>query len=138
MFAGACAEFCGTSHAFMRLEAVVAGRADFDAWLRHQAMAAAPPRTPLASAGQAAFLRHGCAACHAIRGTSARGRLGPDLTHVGGRRLLAAGVLPNDVEGFRRWIADTHAVKPDAVMPAFGMLPDADVRAIATYLDGLQ
>ena len=94
--------------------------------------------TTLARAGQAAFLHNGCGACHTIRGTPASGRLGPDLTHVGGRRLLAAGVLPNDVAGFRRWIADTHAVKPDAVMPEFGMLPEADVQAIAAYLDGLQ
>ncbi|HET8819153.1 MAG TPA: cytochrome c oxidase subunit II [Xanthomonadaceae bacterium] len=138
VFSGACAEFCGTSHAFMRFDAVVAGRAAFDAWLEHQASPAAPPATPSAHAGQAAFLRNGCSACHAIRGTPATGRLGPDLTHVGGRRLLAAGVLPNDVAGFRRWITDTHAVKPDAVMPEFGMLPDADVQAIAAYLDGLQ
>ena len=138
VFDGACAEFCGTSHAFMRFEAVVTGRAAFDAWLAHQAKPARPPRTGLAHEGQAAFLRNGCGACHAIRGTEARGRLGPDLTHVGGRRLLAAGVLPNDVAGFRRWIAGTHDVKPDAVMPEFGMLPDADVHAIAAYLDGLE
>lgn len=138
VFAGACAEFCGTSHAFMRFEAVVAERATFDAWLRRQAAPAASPRTALARAGRAAFLHHGCGACHTVRGTPANGRLGPDLTHVGSRRRLAAGVLPNDVAGFRHWIADTHAVKPDAVMPEFGMLPDDHVRAIATYLDGLQ
>ncbi|HEU4813910.1 MAG TPA: cytochrome c oxidase subunit II [Xanthomonadaceae bacterium] len=138
VFDGACAEFCGTSHAFMRFEAVVTERAAFDAWLLHQATQARPPGTALARDGQVAFLRNGCAACHAIRGTDARGRLGPDLTHVGSRRLLAAGVLPNDVAGFRRWIADTHDVKPDAVMPEFGMLPDAQVHAIAAYLDGLE
>ena len=138
VYDGACAEFCGTSHAFMRLQAVVTARQDFDAWLRHQAAPAQPPGSALARAGRAAFLRNGCGACHAIRGTPARGRLGPDLTHVGSRRLLAAGVLRNDIAGFRRWIADTHAVKPDALMPAFGMLPEADIRAIAAYLDGLE
>lgn len=138
VFGGACAEFCGTSHAFMRFEAVVAGRADFDAWLARQAAPASAPDTPLARRGQAAFLRNGCSACHTVRGTTARGRVGPDLTHVGSRRLLAAGVLPNTPDGFRRWIADTHAVKPDAVMPEFGMLPDDEVHAIATWLEGLQ
>ena len=138
VFDGACAEFCGTSHAFMRFEAVVAEPAAFEAWLRRQAAPATPPRTALARRGHDAFLRNGCGACHAVRGTAAQGRLGPDLTHVGSRRLLAAGMLPNTPAGFRRWIADTHAVKPDAVMPAFGMLPDAEVRAIAAYLDGLQ
>ena len=138
VFAGACAEFCGTSHAFMRFEAVVMERAAFDDWLRRQAAPARPPLAATARRGHEAFLRNGCGACHAIRGTPAGGRLGPDLTHVGSRRLLAAGVLPNTPAGFRRWIADTHAVKPDAVMPDFGMLPDADVHAIAAYLDGLQ
>lgn len=138
VFGGACAEFCGTSHAFMRFEAVVAERGAFEAWLRRQAAPAHPPRTALARQGRAAFLHNGCGACHTVRGTPANGRLGPDLTHVGGRRLLAAGVLANDVAGFERWIADTHAVKPDAVMPDFGMLPEADVEAIAAYLDGLQ
>ena len=138
VYDGACAEFCGTSHAFMRLQAIVTARRDFDAWLQHQAAPAQPPGSALARAGRAAFLRNGCGACHAIRGTPARGRLGPDLTHVGSRRLLAAGVLRNDIAGFRRWIADTHAVKPDALMPAFGMLPEADIRAIAAYLDGLE
>ena len=138
VFDGACAEFCGTSHAFMRFQAVVTERGEFEAWLDHQARAAQPPRTALSRRGQDAFLRNGCSACHAIRGTPARGRLGPDLTHVGSRRLLAAGVLPNTPAGFRRWIEDTHAVKPDAVMPAFGMLPEAEVHALAAYLDGLQ
>lgn len=138
VFDGACAEFCGTSHAFMRFQAVVTDRGAFDAWLDRQARSAQPPRTPLARRGQDAFLRNGCSACHAVRGTPARGRLGPDLTHVGSRRLLAAGVLPNTPAGFRRWIEDTHAVKPDAVMPAFGMLPETEVHALATYLDGLQ
>ena len=63
---------------------------------------------------------------------------GPDLTHVGSRLSLAAGTLPNDTDAFQRWIADTHAIKPEALMPPFGMLPDADVEAMATYLEGLQ
>lgn len=138
VFDGACAEFCGTSHAFMRFQAVVTDLGAFDAWLDHQARDARPPRSELARRGQDTFLRNGCSACHAVRGTAARGRLGPDLTHVGSRRLLAAGVLPNTPAGFRHWIEHTHAVKPDAVMPEFGMLPEADVRALATYLDGLE
>ncbi|MGH8084235.1 MAG: cytochrome c oxidase subunit II [Lysobacter sp.] len=137
-FGGACAEYCGTSHALMQLVVVVMEREAFDVWLRRQAAPAAPPQSAPARAGQQAFLGNGCGACHTIRGTAAAGVVGPDLTHVGGRASLAAGILPNDVEAFRRWIGHTHAVKPEALMPPFGMLPETEVDAIALYLDGLQ
>jgi len=137
-FHGACAEYCGTSHAFMRFAVVVMEPQAFDRWLRHQAAPAALPRDRLARRGEQAFQRNGCGACHAVRGTAAAGVVGPDLTHVGSRLGLAAGTLPNDEAGFERWIADTHAVKPEALMPEFGMLPAAQLRAIAHYLEGLQ
>ncbi len=138
VFRGACAEYCGTSHAFMQLLVVVTEREAFDQWRQLQAAPAQPPRTALARAGRQAFLGNGCGACHAIRGTPADGAVGPDLTHVGGRLSLAAGTLPNDPDAFRRWIGHTHAVKPEALMAEFGMLPDAEVRPIAVYLSGLQ
>ena len=138
VFRGACAEYCGTSHAFMQLVVVVMEREALDQWLRRQAAPAQPPLTAVARAGRQAFIGNGCGACHTIRGTPAAGVVGPDLTHVGGRASLAAGTLPNDPAAFRRWIGHTHAVKPEALMPAFGMLPEAQIRAIAIYLDGLQ
>lgn len=138
VFRGACAEYCGTSHAYMQFVAVVMERAAFDRWLRRQASPATQPRTELARRGRRAFARNGCGACHAIRGTDASGAVGPDLTHVGGRLSLAAGTLPNDAAAFRRWIAGAHSVKPDALMPSFGMLPPAELQAMAAYLDGLR
>ena len=138
VFRGACAEYCGTSHAFMQLLVVVMERDAFEAWLRQQARPARAPTSSLARQGEQAFASNGCGACHAVRGTSASGVAGPDLTHVGSRLSLAAGTLPNDTDAFQRWIADTHAIKPEALMPPFGMLPDADVQAMATYLEGLQ
>ena len=138
VFRGACAEYCGTSHAFMQLLVVVMERDAFEAWLRQQARPARAPTSSLARQSEQAFASNGCGACHAVRGTSASGVAGPDLTHVGSRLSLAAGTLPNDTDAFQRWIADTHAIKPEALMPPFGMLPDADVEAMATYLEGLQ
>src|SRR5690606_30966869 len=135
---GACAEYCGTAHAQMRFMAVVEEPDRFERWLRAQAAPAPAPRTTAQKAGRRAFVRNGCGACHAIRGTTARGAVGPDLTHVGGRLELAAGALPNDADAFARWIAATHAVKPDALMPPFATLPEGELRAMALYLDGLQ
>jgi len=138
VFRGACAEYCGTSHAFMQLPVVVMEPEAFDAWLRQQARPAPTPASALARQGEQAFHSNGCSACHAVRGTAATGVAGPDLTHVGSRLSLAAGTLPNDAEAFRRWITDTHAIKPEALMPPFGMLPGADVQSMAVYLEGLQ
>lgn len=138
VFRGACAEYCGTSHAYMQFVVVVMEREAFARWLRWQAAPALAPRGALARRGQQAFGRNGCGACHAVRGTAADGVVGPDLTHVGSRASLGAGILPNDVHAFDRWITDTHAVKPDVLMPSFGMLPDDELHAIAAYLEGLR
>jgi cytochrome c oxidase subunit 2 len=137
-FRGACAEYCGTSHALMSLYVVVLEPADFAAWLARQQEPARPPVLPLAARGQELFLANGCGACHTVRGTPADGVVGPDLTHVGSRLSLGAGILPNDPEAFRRWIAHTEGVKPEVLMPAFGMLPPEDLQALAAYLDGLE
>lgn len=137
-YRGACAEFCGLSHAFMNLTVVVVDSAAFAAWLERQAAPASATGDEHSARGRAAFTEHGCGACHTIRGTEAAGRVGPDLTHVGSRGRIGAGRLPNDVDGFARWIRNAPGLKPGAHMPAFGMLPDRDVQAIAAYLDGLK
>lgn len=137
-FRGTCAEYCGTSHALMSFPVVVLEKADFAAWLQRQHEPALAPVQPLAARGQEVFLEHGCGACHTIRGTPADGVVGPELTHVGSRLSLGAGILPNDPEAFVRWLAHTRTIKPGVQMPAFGMLPHEDLRALAAYLDGLQ
>ena len=138
VFRGACAEFCGTGHALMAFEVVVSERAEFDKWLQAQQRPAARPSGRLAEAGEGLFLANGCAACHAVRGTEARGLVGPDLTHVGDRLTIGAGILPNDGDGFVRWLAATDRVKPGVHMPHFGMLPREELEALAAYLESLQ
>jgi cytochrome c oxidase subunit II len=138
VFRGACAEYCGASHALMAFNAVVMEKDAFDRWLALQAQPARPAADPLAARGRDLFLTHGCGACHTVRGTPADGVVGPDLTHVGGRTSLGAGILANEPEAFRRWLAATEAVKPEVHMPAFGMLPPDELRALSAFLDGLQ
>jgi cytochrome c oxidase subunit 2 len=138
VFRGTCAEYCGTAHALMSFAVVVMEKADFAAWLAHQRAAAQPPTHALTAHGQELFLAHGCGACHTVRGTPGDGVVGPDLTHVGSRLSLGAGLLPNAPDDFRRWIAQTDTVKPGVHMPAFDMLPPEDLRALAAYLEGLQ
>lgn len=134
VYRGACAEFCGESHANMNFRVVVLEPRDFDRWLEHEAR----PARRTAGSGLEAFLANGCGACHTIRGTSADGTVGPDLTHVGGRLGLAADALPNETDAFRRWINHPRAIKPGVNMPAFGMLPAGHLDDIARYLSELQ
>lgn len=137
-FRGVCAEYCGESHALMAFSVEVMEPAAFEQWLAQQADDAVPPATPLAVRGEELFLQVGCGACHTVRGTAADGTIGPDLTHLGGRPTLAAGILPNDREALVRWITRTDAIKPGVRMPSFGALPDDHVEAIAAYLEGLE
>ncbi len=143
-FRGVCAEYCGTSHALMNFHVVVQEKEDFARWLERQGTAArvsagaAGATGTLAARGRELFLANGCGACHAVRGTPADGVVGPDLTHVGSRLSLGAGILRNEPGGFRRWIASPEHVKPGALMPAFGMLPPGELRALAAYLESLE
>lgn len=138
VFRGACAEYCGTSHALMNFYAVVAEEEEFEAWVDQQEAEAATPAGPDATRGHELFLANGCGACHSVRGTPADGVVGPDLTHVGGRLSIGAGIMPADHDAFYRWIAHTEEVKPDVEMPSFGMLPREDLDALAAYLTGLK
>jgi cytochrome c oxidase subunit 2 len=133
-FRGACAEFCGSSHALMNFIVVVMEGAEFDRWLDGQERPAVAPTGAVAQHGERTFVTRGCNTCHAVRGTIARGIVGPDLTHVGSRETIAAGALPASAEQFSRWISNTERIKPDAHMPAFENLSDDELAALTAYL----
>ncbi len=133
-FRGACAEFCGPSHARMNFTIIVMERGAFDAWLASESRPALDPRDPTAQRGRTAFVERGCGTCHTVRGTESIGRAGPDLTHVGSRHTMAAGTLPLRQDEIQRWITQTELLKPGAHMPAFAVLPDDVVAEIAAYL----
>ena len=135
-YRGVCAEYCGASHAWMAFSVRVVDEPTYAAWLAAQAAPAAADA--LEHPGAALFLANGCGACHAVRGTGADGAVGPDLTHVGGRRTIGAGALPTTAADLARWITRPAHVKPGALMPSFAALPAAEVAAIAAYLEGLR
>lgn len=130
---GQCAEFCGVEHAWMRIRVIVESQSEFDAWLRQQAQ----PRASIETDAEQVFLSNICVNCHTIRGTAAAGTAGPDLTHVGARATIGAGVLPNDVARMRAWLADPQRYKPGSLMPRVP-LSDADLDALAAYLGSLK
>jgi cytochrome c oxidase subunit 2 len=134
VYRGQCTEYCGAAHALMAFEIVAMDRAAYEAWLFAQA---APARAAEGD-GRHLFLVAGCAACHVVRGTEANGGVGPDLTHIASRRTLAAGVLPNNAPTLRRWIRHAAALKPGVRMPSYQQLSDAEIEALAFYLESLQ
>jgi cytochrome c oxidase subunit 2 len=137
-YRGACAEYCGGSHALMAFDVTVTDGPAFERWLEAQARPAVVPAEPVAQRGYEVFFATGCSACHTIRGTPAAGTIGPDLTHVGSRPTLGASVLHNDAASLRRWIAQTRRIKPEAHMPRFDMLAPDDLAALARYLESLE
>lgn len=138
VYGGQCAEYCGGPHALMGLVVVAHAPEDFARWRAARLRPAAPPGDPLAARGADIFAASGCGACHTVRGTAANGLAGPDLTHVGSRRTLGAGILPNNRGTLAGWVADSQTIKPGNRMPPYAGLSGADLQAIAAYLEGLQ
>jgi cytochrome c oxidase subunit 2 len=137
LYRGQCAEFCGLQHAHMEISVYVQPRAEFAAWLANMEKPARPPATALAREGRHVFLENACASCHQVRGTSATGRVGPDLTHLASRRTLAGGEIPNTPGELAAWIRDPQTIKPGNKMPAL-RLADGDWRALDAYLEALR
>jgi cytochrome c oxidase subunit 2 len=136
-YRGQCAEFCGLEHARMAITVHADPPAVFDAWLAHQREPAAAPANAEAVRGQQVFNGSPCVLCHAIAGTTAGGRLGPDLTHAASRKTLAAGALGNTAGNLASWILDPQGIKPGSHMPATTLAP-SDLHALLTYLEGLR
>lgn len=135
---GQCAEYCGGAHAFMSLYAIALLPEEFETWFAKEQEAAHPGSDPEILAGQLLFLSHGCGGCHAIRGTSAIGTIGPDLTHLGSRISLAAAALPNDEAAIARWIVDNQHIKPENRMPPFGIFSRSELASLSKFLSSLK
>ena len=92
IYAGQCTEFCGLSHANMRMEAVALSKEDFAKWVANQqAPYVAPAKDTLAKQGEEVFLNQ-CVRCHQVNG----------LTRADGTPAIAApdenvwsGAAPN-------------------------------------------
>jgi cytochrome c oxidase subunit 2 len=135
---GQCAEYCGGAHALMAFHVLAMEPRAYESWLAREVLPTASPKDPAAIEGQKLFLSSGCGGCHAIRGTEARGVIGPDLTHVGSRVTIAAATLPNNPAAFARWIHDSQHIKPENRMPPFGIFTEAELSALSHYMAELK
>ncbi|WP_066560016.1 cytochrome c oxidase subunit II [Croceicoccus bisphenolivorans] len=162
-FGGLCAEYCGSQHALMGFVAIAHKESDWQTWFddrttrvaRTEMLAETAPPDAMPYPGDAAaypmelgtlerydarrgmrlFMESGCAACHRIAGTEANGLAGPDLTHVGSRRSLGAGILPNNRGTMMGWIGDSQSIKPGNRMPSYDVLSAEDIGHIAAFLE---
>ena len=129
VYDGACAEFCGDQHAWMRFAVVAEPLPQYQAWLTRQAQPAAAPAGDVAGRGRRFFFAETCANCHAIKGTSAIANAAPDLTHLASRTELAAGRIANNPQNLARWLRNPQQFKPGCQMPNFS---SQRRRAVAT------
>ena len=88
-------------------------------------------------AGKHVFETTSCINCHAVSGTAANGRFGPDLTHFMSRTTIASGAAENTPANLRLWIQNPDAIKPGSLMPAM-QLSDEDLDAVTAYLETLR
>jgi len=133
---GACSEYCGTQHGWMRLTVIADAPQDFDTWLAAQAQ---PPASGIAAAHQPAlqlYASNACGGCHTIQGIS-DGKVAPDLTHIGSRTTIAAGELANTPDNMARWMADPQTIKPGSFMPNFHFTQE-QAREMAALLEDLK
>ena len=93
IFLGQCAQYCGVQHAKMLLRVSVDSPEDFAAWVRGQQQPAVQDAS--VATGRRVFESNACMNCHAVAGTTANGRFGPDLTHLMSRATIASGAATN-------------------------------------------
>lgn len=133
VYVGECAEYCGTQHAKMLFRVVAVSQENYEAWLARMQQPAAVPAGGSAARGAEVFLEANCIQCHAIEGTNATGELGPDLTHIGSRQTIGAGILPLTRANLGGWISNPQGVKPGVKMPPSDLSTD-DFNALLDYL----
>jgi cytochrome c oxidase subunit II len=135
IYVGQCAQFCGVEHAKMLLRVYVQTPEDFAAWVKNQQQPGV--QDPAVAGGRQVFESQSCVSCHVIRGTSAQGRFGPDLTHFASRDTLASGAADNTPENLKLWIQNPDSVKPGSLMPAM-QLSNTQIDQIVAYLETLK
>lgn len=136
-YRGQCAEYCGIQHAHMAFLVVADAPDTYARWVTQEQQPATTPSSDAVREGEQTFIQSACVYCHTVRGTSAAGTLGPDLTHLASRQMIGAGVLANTPGNLAGWIVNSQAIKPGNLMPAMELDPK-QLQAILAYLQSLE
>ncbi len=156
LFLGQCAEYCGLSHANMRLRVTALERAEYDAWIESQRAGLSGEQLAFIEDPDGVVQTYGCVACHSFASSveDVTARIGPNLTHLASRESFAGAIFDLTEENLRRWVRDAPGMKPmqtgdqpgDAPstpgqvpgMPAFPEMTDDEVDALVSFLLTLQ
>jgi cytochrome c oxidase subunit 2 len=145
---GQCAEFCGLSHANMRMRAVVLSPQDWQTWVQQQQQPAAKPADGTTAAAGYTTFNSVCSSCHSVAGNPAQpgevalvSGAAPNLTHLMSRTTFAGAMYdlkdsgcddpPGGITGtaptclnradLEAWLRDPKAMKPMAPEQQRGM-----------------
>jgi len=135
-YLGACAEYCGTQHAWMLIRVVAQPQAEFNTWLQ-QISAPAAAATGDAARGAQVFQQRTCVSCHSLDPRVSNALAGPNLAHFGSRQILGSGVLTNTPANVRTWLQNPQAVKPGNHMPNL-RLSDQELNDLTAYMESLK
>src|SRR5262249_34695917 len=130
-YLGNCAEYCGTQHARMLIRVVVHPQGEFEKWVAAQQRDATS--NAQVQAGRDLFCSTSCVNCHTINGTEAKGKFGPDLTHLMSRETIGSGAAPNTPEKLRSWVRNPQLFKQGCYMPDM-QLTNEEVDQLVGYL----
>jgi len=137
VYRGTCSEYCGMQHAWMRISVIAQPMAGFMSWMKIQQQIPTPPNDSTVSAGAKLFQAKTCGSCHAIAGTPAHSRVGPDLSHLISRQTILSGMLTNSRENLEKWLTDPQKIKEGARMPNF-LLSQEEINELLNYMEELK
>ena len=138
VFGAQCAELCGVGHAHMHLYVEAVPREAFDAWLaaRQDAeLSELATQDTTHDGAREAFATH-CASCHRVAGVS-QGDVGPNLSDVGSRTMLGAGVMAMEEGAVSQWLQQHQTLKPGNRMPAHDDIDTDTLDALGAWLETL-
>jgi cytochrome c oxidase subunit II len=153
VYMGQCAEFCGMSHANMRMKLFVDTPEDYATWVAGQKLpphdpggapsdsvtavaASTAPTGSLAAQGKEIFSQNACIGCHTISGIS-EGIIGPNLNHFASRTSFAGAIFERNPDNLGKWLADAPSRKPGSLMMNLGLTPE-QIQALVAYLQSLK
>ena len=115
-FLGQCAEYCGLSHADMRLRVIAQTDDDYDEWVARRSRSSTRTRPSScrpssATATRRTTSRLGLHSCHTFDRLD-EPTTGPNLTHVGDRTTFAAGTYSLNLENLDEWVHNAPSMKP--------------------------
>jgi cytochrome c oxidase subunit 2 len=120
----------------MRFQVIAESADAYAAWV-HRQQQPATAAIGAAARGHRLFQSMTCINCHATDPNNQAVNAAPNLTHLGSRRLIGSGVVANNAENLRRWLADPQQVKPGVKMPNF-KLSRTQVDDLVAYFQTLQ